>query len=338
MKVLRNGRCVDYRAVWFEKGLVKMIDQRVLPASFRVFTAKTLSDNEFAIREMVVRGAPSIGAAAAYAMAQAVIQKKVRIESAAKRLKSTRPTAYDLFYAVDYMLESIHEGKDPVESAMNYANSIIDECIQIGMNGAHLLKDGCRVMTHCNAGALATVDFGTALAPIRVAQEQGRKPFVFVSETRPRLQGARLTAWELKNEGIRHVLIPDSASGHFMKNGDVDIVITGADRVAANGDAANKIGTYEKAVLAKENGIPFYIAVPRSSVDTGIKSGDDIIIEERRQEEVLKINGKLISANGVKAKNPSFDVTPARYITGIITKNGIFKPSDVVREFGNRKR
>jgi len=328
MKIRLGNRVVNCPAVWFDKGQIKLIDQRALPYKFRLFAIKTLADAESAIRDMVVRGAPAIGATAAYAMAQAKMHND-DLTAAAKRLKATRPTAYDLFHAVDYMTNEICSGSDALESAKNYVNGIVAECRQIGIIGEKLLGKRCRIMTHCNAGALATVDYGTALAPMRAAHEKGKKLFVYVSETRPRLQGAKLTSWELKNEGIEHAVIADGASGYFLTRGDVDIIITGADRITSSGDAANKIGTYEKAVLAKENGIPFYIAAPISTFDFSIRKGCRINIEERDQDEVLIINGKRITAPGVRAMNPAFDVTPAKYITGFITAYGIFKPFQI---------
>jgi translation initiation factor eIF-2B subunit alpha/methylthioribose-1-phosphate isomerase len=268
-------------------------------------------------------------------MAQAVLQGR-DVSTSAKTLGATRPTAYDLFHAINYMLGAISRSRDALKSAEKYVGSIVSECRKIGINGEKLLKTNCRAMTHCNAGALATVDYGTALAPMRVARRKGKKLFVYVSETRPRLQGARLTSWELKNEGIEHAVIADGASGYFLSRGDVDIVITGADRIASNGDAANKIGTYEKAVLAKENGVPFYIAAPISTFDFGIRSGSRIKIEERGEEEVLVVNGKPITAPGVRAKNPAFDVTPAKYITGFITAYGILKPGEIAATLKRR--
>jgi methylthioribose-1-phosphate isomerase len=243
-------------------------------------------------------------------------------------LKATRPTAHDLFFAVDFMLEAIHAGKNPEKAAVSYANSIVEKCRKIGEYGEPLIKDGANVMTHCNAGALATVDFGTALAPMRVAWNKGKKMFVYVSETRPRLQGMKLTAFELLNEGIPHAIIPDGASGHFMRIG-VDIIIVGADRIAANGDFANKIGTYEKAVLAKELGIPFYTAAPISTFDFSIENGLRIPIEDRSEDEVTMIDGHRIAPEGCRALNPSFDMTPNKYVTGIITEIGIIKPNEV---------
>jgi translation initiation factor eIF-2B subunit alpha/methylthioribose-1-phosphate isomerase len=308
----------DIKALWLDGQSIKFIDQRKLPYKFEIYTAKNIKDVAFAIKTMVVRGAPAIGAAAAYGMALSDID----IQKAASILKETRPTAYDLFYAVDYMIDKINSGEDGVKSAKIYVENIINRCKKIGENGDKLIKDGMRILTHCNAGALATVDYGTALAPFRIASEKGKKIFVFVDETRPRLQGL-LTAWELKNEGISHSIIADNAAGFYMKNKDIDMVITGADRIAKNGDFANKIGTYEKAVLAKENNIPFYVAAPISTFDKKINDGKSIIIEERMKNELTHINEKLIMPNWVNVKNPAFDVTPSRYVTKFITEDGL---------------
>ena len=310
----------DRRALWFEDNVIKFIDQRKLPYKFEIFTAKNVDDVAFAIKDMVVRGAPSIGAAAAYGM----VLGTGDLEKTAKKLRKTRPTAYDLFYAIDYMIDKIKNGEDALDAADDYVEDIIDRCRRIGENGERLIKDGMKILTHCNAGALATVDYGTALAPFRAAHKKGKKFFIYIDETRPRLQGL-LTAWELKQEGIPHVVIADNAAGHFMKNGDIDMVITGADRIAKNGDFANKIGTYEKAVVAKENGIPFYVAAPISTFDKKIENGDQIVIEERRREELSKINGKTIMPEWTKIRNPAFDVTPAKYVTGYITERKIKK-------------
>jgi S-methyl-5-thioribose-1-phosphate isomerase len=271
---------------------------------------------------MTVRGAPAIGAAGAYGMALAQLNGKEPAK-AARLLKSTRPTAYDLFYAVDSMMQ-VKNG-DLVDAANEYADGIVTKCRSIGEYGAPLIKRGSKVLTHCNAGALATVDFGTALAPMRVAHRAGKRFFVYVDETRPRLQGAKLTAWELLNEGIDHAIIPDNASGHYLRT-DVDLVIVGADRIAANGDFANKIGTYEKAVLAKENGVPFYVAAPVSTFDQSLKDGRGIVIEERPEDEVLIVDGNRIAPKGSHALNPAFDVTPAKYVKGFITEKGILSP------------
>jgi methylthioribose-1-phosphate isomerase len=217
---------------------------------------------------------------------------------------------------------------DMAQAADDFADSIVDKCRRIGQNGSRLIKTGTRVLTHCNAGALATVDFGTALAPMRVAHRAGKKMFVYVDETRPRLQGAKLTAWELLNEGIDHAVISDNAAGHYMKE-SVDLVVVGADRIAGNGDFANKIGTYTKAVLAKENGVPFYVAAPISTFDLKIKDVSAIPIEERSEYDVLFVNECRVAPKGSKALNPAFDVTPARYVKGFITENGVLKPGDI---------
>jgi len=329
VKVNLGGRTKDIRAVWFEGREVKMIDQRKLPGDIVIVGFRNHEDVAEAIRNMTTRGAPSIGAAAAYAMCLAALNKK-NINEAARLIKNARPTANDLFHATDRMLSELKSGKNPVKAADGYAQMTVDKCIKIGEYGAALIKDNDKIMTHCNAGALATVDVGTALAPIRKAWADGKKIFVYVSETRPRLQGMQLTAWELLQEGIPHSIIPDGASGHFMKKG-VNMIITGADRIVANGDFANKIGTYEKAVIAKELKIPFYVAAPASTFDLKTKHGDDIEIEERAEEEVTTINGMRIAPVGSKALNPSFDVTPAKYVTGFITENGILKANEIHR-------
>jgi translation initiation factor eIF-2B subunit alpha/methylthioribose-1-phosphate isomerase len=245
-------------------------------------------------------------------------------QKSAELLKSTRPTAYDLFYAVEYMIQAINHRENAFAAASTYVEDIVVRCRKIGENGETLINDTMRILTHCNAGALATVDYGTALAPLRVAHEKNKKIFVFADETRPRLQGL-LTAWELFQEGIPHTLIADNAAGYFMKNKEIDLVIVGADRIAKNGDFANKIGTYEKAVLAKENGIPFYVAAPVSTFDPKLKDGSQIVIEERGRKELSEINGKTIMPDWVTVRNPAFDVTPQKYVTGYITENGIHK-------------
>ncbi|MEE9268371.1 MAG: S-methyl-5-thioribose-1-phosphate isomerase [Thermoplasmata archaeon] len=319
---------MELRTVWLEGDVVKLIDQRLLPGEYRVFEARDHKEVGFAIAEMVVRGAPAIGATAAYGMAQASLQGS-DLEEVATYLRATRPTGHDLFFAVDHMLEAAGKGRDLVEAAEAYAEDSLERCRAIGQHGLSLVKDGARVLTHCNAGALATVGYGTALAPIRAAKEAGRHVFVFVDETRPRLQGAKLTAWELDREGIEHVVITDNAAGLFMARGEVDLVITGADRIAANGDVANKIGTYEKAVLAKENGIPFYVAAPVSTFDFGLASGKDIPIEERAEEEVREIGKEALTPPGSPVRNPAFDITPARYVTGYITERGILRSENL---------
>ncbi len=325
MRVRTNRGREDLRAIWMDGAVVTVIDQRELPRKFKTVDIKTCAEMAEAISDMTVRGAPTIGAAAAYGMALAW-KAGEDLDKAAKAIKATRPTAHDLFYAVDLMLSK--RGDDLVKAAGAYADEIVSKCKAIGEHGAPLIKGGHRILTHCNAGALATVDFGTALAPMRLAHRAGRKFFVYVDETRPRLQGAKLTAWELLNEGIDHAIIADNAAGHYMSRGEVDLAIVGADRIASNGDFANKIGTYEKAVLAKENGVPFYVAAPVSTFDFALTSGSGIVIEDRSQDEVLLVNGRRVSPEHSKALNPAFDVTPARYVTGFITEKGMFKPGE----------
>jgi len=316
----------DVRSVEFirEENVIKLIDQRSLPEKLEFFEIRDHTEACFAIKEMVVRGAPAIGVTAAFAMAQAAIQGK-DMKSTAQDLIATRPTAYDLKYAVTKMLDS----RDPVNDSIAYCEDTVEKGRMIGENGEGLIKNGSTVMTHCNAGALATVDYGTALAPIRLAHARGKNMKVLVSETRPRLQGAKLTAWELANEGIEHYIIADGASGHFMKEGKVDCIIVGADRIVSNGDFANKIGTYEKAVLARENGIPFYVAAPVSTFDFSLKNGKDIRIEQRPEDEVLFLAGKRIAPQASRALNPAFDVTPARYVSAFITEYGILSPDRI---------
>ncbi len=325
---------LEVRAVWFENGRVRMIDQRILPQRFEVLDLTDHLRVAESIRNMTVRGAPSIGAAAAYGMAMASLNG-ADLDEAAIMLKGTRPTANDLFYAVDQLLNAIRNGEDAVAAADRYADDIVDRCRSIGEHGFPLIRDGSRVMTHCNAGALASVDIGTALAPIRRAWNENRELFVYVSETRPRMQGMRLTAWELLNEGIPHAIIPDGASGHFMRQG-IDLVITGADRIAPNGDFANKIGTYEKAVLAKELDVPFYVAAPFSTFDFTIEDGKEIPIEHRGEEEVTVIEGIRIAPLGSQAFNPAFDVTPGTMVEGFITEMGVLRPGEIHRMRGER--
>ncbi|KQM10658.1 MAG: S-methyl-5-thioribose-1-phosphate isomerase [Candidatus Methanomethylophilaceae archaeon] len=332
MKAKTEGGVRDIKAVWFEEGRVIMIDQRKLPRQLEFVSFDNYRDVAESISNMTTRGAPSIGATAAYGMCLAAL-KGDDIEKAAAFIKAARPTAYDLFYAVDHMADALRGGADPVEAADAYAQTIIDKCLAIGRHGEPLIKDGAKVMTHCNAGALATVDVGTALAPMRAAHEKGKRFFVYVSETRPRLQGMQLTSWELLQEDIDHAIIPDGASGHFLRDG-VDLVILGADRIAANGDFANKIGTFEKAVLAKELGVPFYVAAPISTFDFSTRRGEDIKIEYRSQEEITVVSGVRIAPEGARALNPSFDMTPAKYVTGFITERGILKPNEIRKVLG----
>jgi len=328
---------------WDVKGTVKMIDQRKLPLEFVIVEFDDYRDVATAIKDMYIRGAPAIGAAAAFGLALAGRQSQatsreewlVDLETAAEVLRTTRPTAVNLFWALDRMFRTARASaqldvEDLVQDLIEEAQRIADEDVEInrrmGAHGASLVEDGFNILTHCNAGALATVDYGTALAVIRAAHEQGKEIHVWVDETRPRLQGARLTSWELMNEGIPMTLIADNVAGHLMRTGQVEIVFVGSDRTAANGDVANKIGTYKLAVLAKENGIPFYAVVPTSTIDLSVPTGDDIPIEERGVEEVTHPGGCQIAPDGVQVLNVAFDVTPHRYVTGIITENGIAYP------------
>ncbi len=324
MKVNINGESRSILAVWYEDNQVKLIDQRKIPESIEIYTAKNSDDIYYAIKNMVVRGAPAIGVTAAYGLAMA-FRNKEDMDKAVKTISSSRPTAYDLFKAIDYMKAN----KFAESAARRYALEITERSRKIGEYGNSLIKADDRILTHCNAGALAVVDWGTALAPMRIAHDSGKKIFVYVDETRPRLQGAKLTAWELQQEGIDYSIIADNAAGHFMKNKDIDLAIVGADRIAANGDFANKIGTYEKAVLAKVNNIPFYVAAPGSTFDFSLKNGDGIPIEERDENEVLMVNNSRLGPVEGHAKNPAFDVTPHEYVTAFITEYGIFKPEEL---------
>jgi methylthioribose-1-phosphate isomerase len=328
----------SYQTVWMEGTSVYMIDQNLLPFDFVIHECKTYWDSCMAITDMVVRGAGAIGAAAGYAMAQAFLMSKNRskaviIREARQDIEHTRPTAKNLFYAVDKVYRA---GLISPENAMIEAQKIAQKDARdsksIGEHGSTLIKKKANILTHCNAGWLAFVDYGTALSPIYAAKRQGKEIFVYVDETRPRNQGAKLTAWELQNEGIDHVIIPDNAAASLMADKQIDLILVGADRIASNGDVANKIGTLEKAVLAKEFNVPFYVAAPLSTIDIDCKSGKQIPIEYRSQDEVLyqtgiDANGNRVKVRvcspGSKALNPAFDVTPAKYITGIITEKGI---------------
>ncbi len=329
MKIKIDDKIEDKPAVWMEDEKVKMIDQRYLPEELKFFTAEDYKDVHRAFKDMMVRGAPAIGVTAAYGLAQSKLQGE-DVDEAADYIKSARPTAYDLFYAVDHMLDRLDR---PKKAADDYSKMVTDKCKKIGEHGNGLIENGYDILTHCNAGALATVDYGTALAPMRAANGSCKDIHVFVDETRPRLQGARLTAWELYNEDISHSVIVDNASGHYMQRGKIDMVIVGTDRIVANGDIANKIGTYEKAVLAKENDIPFYVAAPITTYDESIEKGLDIPIEERDEKEVREINGSLITPEASDVKNPSFDVTPAEFIDGYITEKGVFSTSELKEMF-----
>jgi S-methyl-5-thioribose-1-phosphate isomerase len=324
------------RALWFRAGALHVLDQRALPARAVVLRLTRVEQVADAIRTMTVRGAPTIGVAAAYGMVLAHRQAKGSAADAAGVLCATRPTAVDLFVGIETVRSAWEAGEDVLAAADAYRERIVSECHEIGVAGAPLLARAEHVLTHCNAGALATVEWGTALAPIRVARQKGAHLFVWVDETRPLLQGARLTAWELARERIPHAVIADNAAGHYLATGQVDAVIVGADRIARNGDFANKIGTYEKAVVARENGVPFYVAAPWSTFDAGRKDGSSIPVEERDEEEVLALAGRRVAPATSHAQNPAFDVTPARFVTAFVTPGGVVRPVDLARRLRSR--
>ncbi|MDE1991151.1 MAG: S-methyl-5-thioribose-1-phosphate isomerase [Rhizobiaceae bacterium] len=345
-----------YHTIWLSEdgASVDIIDQRWLPHEFRVVTLKTVDDIAVAIREMWVRGAPLIGVTAAYGVAIAMVSDSsdASLDATWEKLHETRPTAINLRWALDNMrnvLSKLPPG-ERVEAAYRRAAEIAAEDVDlnrsIGMNGLAVIRDiaarkkpgePVNILTHCNAGWLATVDYGTATAPIYLAAEEGIPVHVYVDETRPRNQGAQLTAWELNGHGVPHTLIVDNAGGHLMQHGDIDIVIVGTDRTTANGDVCNKIGTYLKALAAKDNNVPFYVALPSPTIDWTVHDGvKEIPIEERSSDEVTFVQGRgadgaivrvRVSPEGSPAANPAFDVTPARLITGLITERGIAEAS-----------
>jgi len=327
---------------WYD-GKVRMIDQRELPWELVFVDYDNYTDVARAISDMVVRGAPAIGAAAGFGMALAAQQFDANnreelhryLEEAATVMKDARPTAVNLAWAVDRLMTiakkpSNQRVKDIRKAMLREAQRIADDDVAINKRmaeyGAELIKDGDTILHHCNTGSLATVDWGTALGVVRTAHQQGKRIHVLLDETRPRLQGARLSAWELMQAEIPFDIIADNAAGHFMRTGQVDLVLVGSDRTAGNGDVANKIGTYKLAVVARENGIPFYPVVPTSTIDLSLSSGDDIPIEERSSDEVRAPFGHAIVPDFYPARNPAFDVTPHRYVTGIVTENGIVYP------------
>jgi methylthioribose-1-phosphate isomerase len=323
---------------WNDTGVV-MIDQTRLPREERYVTCRTYEEVAEAIRSMVIRGAPAIGVAAAMGIALGVAQADGRnlaeqFEKICDTLARTRPTAVNLFWAIDRMKRAFAESSGL--SLPRLRTRLIAEAQQIrlediainkaiGRNGAALVPDGKTVLTHCNAGALATAGYGTALGVIRAAVSAGKKIDVFADETRPFLQGSRLTVWELQQDGIPATLITDNMAGHFLKSGRIGCVVVGADRIAANGDVANKIGTYSLAVLAKENDVPFFVAAPTSTLDLTLESGDKIPIEQRAASEVTHVFGVPVAPEGTAVQNPAFDVTPNRYVTAIITERGVAK-------------
>jgi methylthioribose-1-phosphate isomerase len=324
-----NGR--QTRAAWWDGEGIAFLDQRVLPARVDVGIVHTVEDAARAIENMAVRGAPLIGVVAAYALALGARRGEPLPECYA-RLARTRPTAVNLWKGLAHARAAGPDADAMLAAARAFDDAEVAAAEAIGTHGLALLGRGVRVLTHCNAGWLAVQDWGTALAPVYKAARAGLAPFVYVSETRPRLQGARLTAWELGQEGVAHAIIADSAGAHFVQRGEVDIVITGADRIAANGDAANKIGTYTRALAAQAHGVPFYVAAPLSTFDRTMESGLGIPIEERDADEVLTVDGVdeggvthrvRVAPVGSRAFNPGFDVTPNALITGFITETGI---------------
>lgn len=325
----------------WDKGKVVMIDQRKLPGEEVYVECVDYNQVAEAIETMVIRGAPAIGVAAAFGVAiglSALDDKEdldMQFEQIYRRLESTRPTARNLFWALERMKRIFLREKEReldelkkiiLQEALDIEREDVETNRRIGYWGKAVVKDGQSVLTHCNAGALATAGYGTALGVIRAAFEEGKKIKVYVDETRPFLQGARLTCWELKKESIPVVLIADSMAGYLMKKGEISLVITGADRIAQNGDTANKIGTYTVAILAREHNLPFYVAAPMSTIDFTLRDGNQIPIEERDPDEVKWIGDVCLSPSRIEVRNPAFDMTPARYITGIITENGIARP------------
>jgi len=327
------------RAIEWLDGKLRILDQSKLPGEQIFADLDNYHDVVLAIKEMRVRGAPAIGVAAAYGIALGASgietankgEFLAQLQQVMQNFAASRPTAVNLFQAIDRMKKAARgDGVAEIKNSLiNEAKRIHQEEVtatkQLSQLGTELIKDGFTLLTHCNAGPLATAGYGTALGVIKAAKDQGKRVSVFVTETRPLLQGARLTTWELRQEGIPVTLITDSMAGYFMQQRKIDCVIVGADRIAANGDVANKIGTYTLAVLAKESKIPFYVAAPTSSVDLSLSSGDKIPIEERSPEEVTHIRGVPIAPEGIRAANPAFDVTPHSYITVIITEKGIIR-------------
>jgi len=331
------------RTIEFKNGTIRLVDQRRLPNELVYLESQDYREVGEAIRTLAVRGAPAIGVAAAGGVALAALEFKHLspsqfwrdLEKAANELRGTRPTAVNLFWAIEKAMGYARSlpDSDPstvAETLYRFAQRMADEDVaintRIAEHGQALIQSGWGILTHCNTGSLATVDYGTALGVIRMSHEKGKQIHVFVDETRPVLQGARLTAWECVQYGIPATLITDNMAAHMMRLGRIQVCLVGADRIAANGDTANKIGTYGVAVLAKEHGIPFYIVAPSSTVDFAIATGDEIEIEERKSDEVTHVGGIRIAPEGIAVANPAFDVTPAKYIAGIITEAGVALP------------
>jgi S-methyl-5-thioribose-1-phosphate isomerase len=366
MNVTVHGRTQHFRTVTFDaaKNFVLLIEQRLLPHEFKIVATKNFRETAAAITDMIVRGAGAIGATAAYGLAQGALAFRGKdlqkfsdhVENVYETLKAARPTAVDPVNAMNDVRREMARGKTVEEkqslalaAAEEFANEDVRHCEEIGKHGAKLIRNGMKILTHCNAGWLAFVDIGTATAPMYAAQAEGKKFHIFCDETRPRSQGATLTAWELAQQKISHHIIADNAAGHLMQRGEIDLVIVGSDRtLGRTGEVTNKIGTYTKAVLAAHHKIPFYVAIPNSTIDWKLKNGFEIPIEERSESEVLGAwgivenrkseigNRKLAERAYVRvanpsscARNPGFDVTPAGLITGIITPSGIFKPSEL---------
>ena len=328
---------------WMDPGVISMIDQRKLPQETVYNEYQDPADVAGAIKDMVIRGAPAIGAAAAFGITLVpwydesgdleLVLKQVK--EAAAVLRASRPTAVNLFWAIDRMMGVVDSGSYSSVSELRdllyqEAQTIADDDVRINLaicnNAQPLIPQDAKIFHHCNTGSLAAVDYGTALGIIRVAHESGKNVFAYVDETRPRLQGARLTAWELLQYGVPFKVVADSASGHYMRTEKIDLCVVGTDRVAANGDVANKIGTYNLAVVAHENNVPFYVGLPKSTIDLGTPSGDQIEIEERPAQEVTHVGDCQITPDNTPVGNPAFDVTPAKYITAFITEDGIVYP------------
>jgi methylthioribose-1-phosphate isomerase len=356
MNVNVRGKAQHHRTVSFDaaQNAVLLIEQRLLPHRFEIVATRNFRETAVAIHDMIVRGAGAIGATAAYGLAQgaqafrgtSLARFSQHVENVYRTLKAARPTAVDPVNAMNQVRAVMSAGQTVAEqqalalaAAEEFANEDVQHCEEIGRHGAKLIRNGANVLTHCNAGWLAFVDVGSATAPMYAAQAEGKKFHVFCDETRPRSQGSTLTAWELAQQRVSHQIIADNAAGHLMQRGKIDLVIVGSDRtLGRTGEVANKIGTYTKAVLAQRHRIPFYVAIPLSTIDWNLKSGFDIPIEERSESEVLGAwgdapNGKRtyvrVANGGSPAFNPGFDVTPAELITGIITPAGIFKPREL---------
>lgn len=341
-------KTINWVKISSTEGYSNMIDQTLIPAQYVRVDIKSTDAMFDAIKTMIVRGAPAIGIAGAHGVALAAIENKDKenfieeVKKSAQYINSSRPTAVNLSWAINEQLKVVEENKDKtpdeiiellVENAIKLEDEDIEINKKIGSYGAEIIPKGATILTHCNAGALATVGWGTALGVVRSAFEKDKTIKVFADETRPRQQGARLTTYELTRDGIDTTLITDGMGAYFMKKGMIDVVVVGADRIALNGDTANKIGTYMVALAAKHHNIPFYIAAPKSTIDSSIKTGDEIEIELRNREEVTIINDKPICTDKVNVINPSFDVTPNELITGIITEYGIFRPDEIHKLF-----